>query len=220
MGDDTIIFFGKLLAQGGWPLFPLYLCSFIALIVIIYKFMSFRAAKLSDLGWEKEMISLAHSGDFKGVIERCNRIGHPAARVMNAVAKAFTERPDLVESEARRVASLELQKLDAYLSILSFIAQVAPLIGLLGTVVGMVDLFIGFQGSNSGDINIAQLSSGIWKALITTAAGLTIAVPTLAAYSYLVSRVDNVRLQLSNIIQRFIYVAPQVEHKSGVTDGV
>lgn len=218
MEGDTFIFFGKLLAQGGWPLYPLYLCSFVALIVIFYKYISFRAFNLSDLSWKEEMMSHIHSGDFKQAAARCDLIRHPAARVIKTIVKAFSERPDLVKSEAHRVASLELQKLEAYLSVLSFIAQVAPLLGLLGTVIGMVDLFIGFQGSNNGDINITQLSAGIWKALITTAAGLTIAVPTFAAYSYLTSRVDNVRLQLSDIIQNIIYVAPQVKNKAEVSD--
>lgn len=86
--------------------------------------------------------------------------------------------------------------------------QVAPLLGLLGTVLGMIDLFTGFQQGGNSNINLTELSAGIWKALITTAAGLTIAVPTLAAHSYLSSRVDNVRFELSDLIQRILYAIP------------
>ncbi len=220
MIDGSIIMFGSLLAQGGWPMLPLYICSLVAVAVFLYKLMTYRAASLFDLSWQEDILRLIHLGDMKAVSETCNRFRHPAMPVVRSVVHALNERPDLAESEARRVASIELQKLEKYLSLLSFIAQVAPLLGLLGTVIGMVDLFIGFQGSNSADINISKLSSGIWKALITTAAGLTIAVPTLAAHSYLTSRVDNVRLQLSDVIQRMMYIAPRGINQIGFTNGV
>lgn len=80
----------------------------------------------------------------------------------------------------------------------------------------MIDLFVTFQQSGNANINISELSADIWKALITTAAGLAIAVPTLAAHSYLASRVDDVRLQMSDIIQRILYAVPQVSSPAGI----
>ena len=220
MSDDAVILLGEILAQGGWTMVPLYACSIVALAVFLRKLMEYRAVHLSDLSWYEGALKLIRQGRFGEVNEACNQHTHPAIPVVCAMAQALKERPDLVQSEAQRVASLELQKLEKNLALLSFIAQIAPLLGLLGTVLGMVDMFIGLQGSGNASINLAELSSGIWKALVTTAAGLTIAVPTLAAHGYLTSRLDDVRLQLSDIIQCVLYAAPRSETKTEGTNEI
>lgn len=220
MDSDTVILLGEILAQGGWTMLPLYACSIVALAVFFRKLIEYRAARLSDLGWYEDTLNLVRSGNFGAVDGACNHHAHPAIHVICAMAQAFKERPDLAESEARRVASLELQKLERNLSLLSFIAQVAPLLGLLGTVFGMINMFMGLQEAGNSSINLSELSSGIWEALVTTAAGLTIAVPTLAAHGYLASRLDDVRLQLSDIIQCVLYVAPNSESKPEGTDEI
>lgn len=211
MDKSDIVLLGELLLKGGWAMVPLYACSVVALIVFVHKLLAYRAAQLSDLSWETEVIKLIRSGNLAAVPDACNHSAHPAVNVVNAMVSALKEQPVEAKSEALRVASLELQKLERNLSLLSFLAQVAPLLGLLGTVLGMIDLFAGFQQEGNSNINLTELSAGIWKALITTAAGLTIAVPTLAAYSYLTSRVDNVRLELSDLIQRILYAVPRAQ---------
>ncbi|WP_143083471.1 MotA/TolQ/ExbB proton channel family protein [Nitrosomonas communis] len=210
---------GEILAQGGWTMVPLYACSIVALAVSIRKLIEYRALHLSDLSWFEEALNLIRLGDFNAVSGACNHRSHPAARVVCAAAKALTERPELAESEARRVAILEIQKLEKNLSLLSFIAQIAPLLGLLGTVFGMIKMFMDLQEAGNSSINLSDLSSGIWEALVTTAAGLTIAVPTLAIHDYLSSRLDNVRLHLGDIIQSIFYVAPRNQAKPEVTNG-
>lgn len=220
MSNDTVILLGEILAQGGWTMVPLYACSIIALAVFFRKLIEYRMVHLSDLSWYENTLNHIRSGNFDAVNGECNHHSHPAVHVVCAAAQALKERPDLAESEARRVASLELQKLEKNLSLLSFIAQIAPLLGLLGTVFGMINMFMGLQESGNSSINLSELSSGIWEALVTTAAGLTIAVPTLAAHGYLASRLDNVRLQLSDIIQCVLYVAPKNVIKVEVTDEI
>ncbi|MCB9645410.1 MAG: MotA/TolQ/ExbB proton channel family protein [Deltaproteobacteria bacterium] len=97
--------------------------------------------------------------------------------------------------------------MEAYLALLAFIAQAAPLLGLLGTVLGMVELFLGLEGAGLRDVDTSLLSAGIWKALLTTAAGLGVAVPTLAGHAYLASRVDLFRLALVDAVERLITAA-------------
>jgi biopolymer transport protein ExbB len=124
-----------------------------------------------------------------------------------AQVHALDEAPEQAEAEAKRVATLELTRLESGVNLLSFLAQVSPLLGLLGTVLGMVEMFMGLQEAGEGNVAISDLASGIWKALLTTAAGLTVAVPALAGYAYLVSRVDQVRLQIVDIVQRVTFAA-------------
>ncbi|MEL7174473.1 MAG: MotA/TolQ/ExbB proton channel family protein, partial [Pseudomonadota bacterium] len=134
-------------------------------------------------------------------------VTHPGARVSSAILDALGHAPHQAEAEARRTAAIELEKLERGTSLLSFLAQVSPLLGLLGTVLGMVDLFMGLQGASDGNLAIADLASGIWKALLTTAAGLTVAVPALAAHTYLTSRFNKARLQVLDMAQRLLFAA-------------
>lgn len=207
----TSMSLGELMAQGGMTMVPIYLCSIAGLAVFIRKFLEFRRAHLRDLSWLEPVLKLVGAGDYDGIPQACNGSPHPGTRVVHATVNALKEKPQHAEAEARRVASLEIQKLEKNLNMLSFLAQVAPLLGLLGTVLGMVDLFIQLQSAGQGNVVVAELSSGIWKALLTTAAGLTVAVPALAAHSYLASQIDRLRLQVSNVIQRVLYAASKSE---------
>ena len=97
---------------------------------------------------------------------------------------------------------------------LALCAEIAPLLGLLGTVVGMVELFQGIQGQQTGSMAMEALSGGIWKALLTTAAGLTVAVPALSVHAYLTSRVARFRVQLTTVVQRLRYAYPSSAPRS------
>lgn len=197
----------ELLAQGGWAMIPIYACSVIAVAVFIKKLVELNAAKLGRVAWLDAAVAHVEDTDLEAASDACRHPVHPGARVVAAVLHALREQPTQAEAEAKRVASLELQRLERHLVVLSFLAQVAPLLGLLGTVLGMVDLFMGLQGAEQGALAISDLASGIWKALLTTAAGLTVAVPALAGYTYLASRIDRFRLQLGDMVQRILFAA-------------
>lgn len=206
---------GELLKQGGWMMFPIYLCSIVSLAVFLKKLFELKAARLSEIGWLDGVLTKLKTGDLSGAGSACDASRHPGTRVIKAMLAVLAVRPDRAEAEAQRVGSLEIQRLEKYLALLSFIAQVAPLLGLLGTVLGMVDLFIGLQGAGMTNVDVSQLSSGIWKALLTTAAGLLVAVPTLAGYSYLTAHTDRLRLQLGDTVARVLTEAPAAEKREG-----
>ena len=198
---------GELLAHGGWAMYPIYACSVLALTVFVKKLLEFRAARLTDVRWVGPLLEHVGEGDLEEARAQCRGVLHPGGRVVTALIVALEEAPEHAEAEAKRVATLELQRLERGVGLLAFLAQVSPLLGLLGTVLGMVDLFIGLQGAGQADLAIADLASGIWKALLTTAAGLAVAVPALAAHAFLTSRSDDVRLQLVDIVQRVLFRA-------------
>jgi biopolymer transport protein ExbB len=100
--------------------------------------------------------------------------------------------PKRANEEISRVAAGELQQLEGYLGLIAFVAQVAPLFGLLGTVLGMVDLFSGLEAAGQS-VDASTLSAGIWKALLTTAAGLIVAIPMLGGHAWLVSQSERLR---------------------------
>jgi biopolymer transport protein ExbB len=196
-----------LLAQGGWAMYPIYACSVLTLGTFVKKALDLRAARMHDVGWFDGVLERVRSGDIDGLARACRGIAHPGARVVAAILVALERAPQHAEAEARRTAAVELERLERGVGLLSFLAQVSPLLGLLGTVLGMVDLFVGLQGAGDGNLAIGDLASGIWKALLTTAAGLTVAVPALAAHTFLTSRFDRVRLFMLDMAQRVLFTA-------------
>lgn len=206
---------GELLINGGWAMVPIYLCSAVATAIFCKKILEYRARKLSELGWLESVLESLRSQQLKEARDRADDTQHPAGPVVVSMLDVLQRRPDRVEAEARRVGSLQLQKLEKHVGGLSFIAQAAPLLGLLGTVIGMVELFMGLQGTGMATVDAALLASGIWKALLTTAAGLMVAVPALAAYTYLNSRTDRFRLVLQDTIERILTALPGPDNDEG-----
>lgn len=187
---------------------PIFGCSLVALMVFLGKAWEIRSLRLSEVGWFDAVLERLRSGRTHEIPSLLSGVPHPGARVIQASLKLHDVRPDRIEAEARRVGTLEVQRAESYLGLLAFVAQVTPLLGLLGTVIGMVALFQGLQGSGMQEIDLGKLSSGIWQALLTTAAGLTVAVPSLAAHSYLTARSDRLRLQISDMVQQVLTELP------------
>ena len=206
---------GRFLQDGGVLMFPLYFCSFVALSVFVKKLLDLRAARLRHISWLTPVLKSLQAQDLVKALDLSRSQPGPLARVVTLTIGQYTKRPDRAEAEAKRAASIELQSLESQLSLLAFIAQVAPLLGLLGTVLGMVDLFTGLQSKGINNVDVSLLSSGIWKALLTTAGGLIVAVPTLAGHTWISSRTDSFRLLLSDTIQRLLHELPYTPPTNG-----
>lgn len=200
---------GELVKNGGWAMYPIYLCSLVAAAIFLKKAREFFASQLTRADWLEPVLDDIQAEEFDQAIAKAKATQNPIGTVIASMLDVFSHRPDRVEAEAARTGSLALQDLEKNVGGLSFIAQVAPLLGLLGTVVGMVELFMGLGSSDMGQVDASMLSSGIWTALLTTAAGLLVAVPALAAYTYLNSRTDAFRLMLSDSIARVLTALPQ-----------
>jgi biopolymer transport protein ExbB len=205
---DVAMNVGALLARGGWPMVPIYACSIATMALLVHKWMQFRAARLTDMRWLEPVLETLGQGDVAGARAGCAKIAHPAARAIAAALAVLRTRPDRAAAEAARAGSLEVQRFERRLSALSFIAQLAPLLGLFGTVVGLLDLFLDLERSQRAAVDVSSLSSGIWTALLTTAAGLAVAVVALSAHSYLAARADELRLAMHDAIERALTAAP------------
>lgn len=189
-----------LLSQAGWTMFPLYACSLAAFAVLIRKALQFAHERVGDTA----VLGSPHleSGDYEALAKACDDAGTPLGRVM-AVAARRADSPDAAEQAAMRTAVAELDRFESWLPLLSFLAQAAPLFGLLGTVVGMVDLFSSMETAGN-EVSTATLSSGIWKALLTTAAGLIIAIPTMGAHLWFSRRLELLQHRMEEGVGRIL----------------
>ena len=184
----------SIIQAAGWPIWPLIASSILALAIIIERFISLKSGKVIPDRLLEEVIGVTRkgipSGDVITQLEKSSALG----RVLASGLRAINNEPQISEEDLRadmeNVGRQVAHKLEHYLSALGTIASAAPLMGLFGTVVGMIEIF-GSQapGSASGG-NPAQLAHGISIALYNTAFGLIVAIPSLIFWRYFRGRVD------------------------------
>ena len=199
----------SIIVAAGWPIWPLLACSVIALALVIERFTSLKTSKVLPPKLLDEAITVSRTAvpgpDVVTKLERNSGLGEVLAagfRTLNS--NPLSTEDDLrasMESAGRVVA----HRLERYLPALATIASAAPLLGLLGTVIGMIEIF-GSQSPTSGAVgsgNPAQLAHGISVALYNTAFGLIVAIPALIFWRYFRSRVDEYLLNLELAGERF-----------------
>lgn len=203
----------SIIQAAGWPIWPLIFCSVIALALVIERFVSLKAAKVLPPKLLEEAIMVSRNGvpnpDVVTQLEQNSVFGEVLAsgfRTLNNNPRATEE--DLRSSleGAGRMAGSRLQR---YLGALATIASAAPLLGLLGTVIGMIEIFgsqggDGGMGTMPGGGNPTQLAHGISIALYNTAFGLMVAIPALIFWRYFRARVDDYLLAMEVATERFV----------------
>ena len=204
-----------LFADGGWMMYPLTLCSMVALGVIFAKFWTLHVAHRGTDRVLEEVEEAAKTGDVSAAIEICRDTPGPAGAILLAGLRRIQTRRLVageLESAVATIGTIELGFLERGLVILATIANVAPLMGFLGTVVGMVLAFAAIE--LAGDVDPTLVAGGIKVALLTTAAGLLIAVPVNIAYNFFVTRIDKLIVDMEQGTQKILNLAWDME-KSG-----
>jgi biopolymer transport protein ExbB len=182
----------KIVQEAGWPIWPLILCSIAAVALIVERFMALRTARVAPGYLLGEVLTVTRSGlptaDVIAKLSENSLLGG----VLASGLKLLTVDPRANEIQLRQTfegaGRDAAHRLDRYLNTLGTIAAAAPLLGLFGTVVGMIEIF-GSQGG--GATNPAELAHGISTALYNTAAGLLVAIPSLMFYRYFRGRIDD-----------------------------
>lgn len=181
------------IVKGGPIMGPIILCSVMAFAIFLERTWYLRSVKIDAKKFMQEISNKVKNNKVMEALDMCNATKGPIARIVKAgIMKYDRQRQDIKES-IEDAGVHELPLLEKNLGILATIAHVAPLLGLLGTVTGMVRAFqvIEEKAMSMVQVNPGDLAGGIWEALITTVAGLSVAIPTYVAYNYLVSRVDS-----------------------------
>jgi biopolymer transport protein ExbB len=174
-----------------WLMSPIILCSIFSVAIIlerIFFYLSIRTDKSAPLS---QIMDLTKKGEITKAIEICQKKSFYATNILKA-GLSQNQKPKKAIEEAMENASLyEVPKLEKNLNFLGTIAHISPLLGLLGTVIGMVSCFYTIEQvtQTAGMVNPTDLAGGIWTALITTAAGLSVAIPTYIMYNYFIHKV-------------------------------
>lgn len=187
-----------MIQKGGPVMWPIILCSIFAFAILLERIYHLHKAKIDTVDFMNKIGSTLKRNRVMEAIDMCNNTPGPIAQIMKAGILKH-DRPRGEIREAIEDAGVhEVPRLEKNLSALATIAHISPLLGLLGTVTGMVKCFqvIQEKSTSLNPINPGDLAGGIWEALVTTVAGLIVAIPTYVAYNYLVSRVDNFVLEM------------------------
>ena len=168
----------------------LFIFSFTAIYVFMERFMTIQRALKGKKDFMKKINDFILSGDLNGAKELCNSSNNPIARMIEKVLQRVGKPMKDITTSIENIGKLEISKLERRLSMLATISGVAPMLGFLGTVLGMVKVFQNM--SKEKTFEIASLSGGIMEAMITTVGGLIVGIIAYVAYNYLVSKVDKV----------------------------
>lgn len=181
--------------RGGWVMYPILLCSLLALAVFLERLWYLRPSKLIPAPFTTAVIQAVSKGDIPSALSMCDASsGSPAARIAKAGLLQFGEKPEMIRFMVSEVGSQEAVRLERYQSVIATVAYVAPLLGLLGTVAGMIKAFEVIAGHHIGDP--ARLAAGISEALITTYFGLTVAIPAVIMHKIVQGRVAQLSLEM------------------------
>ena len=201
--------------KGGLLMWPILICSVIALAVFAERLFYFHRASIHVGEFLQGLANLIERRNFAEALHESAGTPGPVARVIHsAILRHDTPRAELREI-VQEAGQLEVPKLERFLGVLATIAYLAPLLGLLGTVAGMIDAF-GALTANGGYATVTQLSGGVYKSLLTTAAGLVVATPTFVGYSYLSSRVNTLMHEMERAGIEIVRLLSDREPLSGI----
>ena len=179
----------ELLFKGGIMMIPILVLFVITIYILIEKILIINRESKSPKGFTDEIISRVKNDDINGAILVCNDTNNPVSRMMLKGLNKLNTSLKNIESSIENVGKIEIYNLEKNLNLLATISGAAPMIGFLGTVTGMIQAFISIA-EEEGAVSPKLLSSGIYEAMLTTAAGLFVGIVAYLSYNYLVSRVE------------------------------
>jgi len=198
----------SMIREGGPLMYLILLCSVVAFAVIIERIITLSRAKIDVSAFMDNILDAVRRNRIMAAIEMCDRTFSPVASIIKAgLLKQSASRQEIKEA-MEEAALVEVPKLEKNLNILATLAHVTPLIGLLGTVTGMIQAFqvIQEKAGALSPVSPGDLAGGIWEALTTTVGGLSVAIPTLVAYNFLVTKVDGFVINMERASTELVQV--------------
>ncbi len=190
----------ELFAQGGWLMWPLLALGGLTIFIFVERFMAIRKATQIDPDFINRIRDFIYEGKVKSAIDLCRSSDTPIARMVEKGILRIGRPMSDVQSAIENIANLEVSKLEDNLPVLATIAGGAPMIGFLGTVLGMVRTFMDMSAAG-GTVDMSLLAGGMYVAMVTTVAGLIVGIPAYFGYNYLVARIEKLifRMEANSI---------------------
>jgi biopolymer transport protein ExbB len=197
-----------MIQKGGPLMYLLILCSVAVLTVIIERLITLNRYRVDVSSFMSKILEAVRRNRIMEAIELCERTSSPIAEVIKAGLLKHSATRQEIKEAMEEAALSEVPKLEKNLNLLATLAHVSPLIGLLGTVTGMVQAFqvIQEKATALNPVSPGDLAGGIWEALLTTVGGLSVAIPAIIAYNFLVTKVDNMVINMERAATELVQV--------------
>ena len=190
----------ELFNKGGWLMWVLLLLGGLTIFIFVERFIAIRKASVLDMNFMNRIRDYIYEGKIDSAVNLCKKTDTPIARMVEKGIERLGRPMSDVQSAIENVANLEVSKLENGLPFLATIAGGAPMIGFLGTVLGMVRTFMDMSAAG-GTVDLALLSSGLYIAMVTTVGGLVVGIPAYFGYNYLVASIEKLvfRMEANSI---------------------
>lgn len=208
----------NIIVKGGVLMWPILFCSIISLAIILERLYHFYRIRINIPEFFSSVRNLLQKKKVEEALDLCQNTRAPIARILACGIQNHKKDARTQETSISRVGSWEVRGLEKHLRGLAIIGNIAPLMGFLGTVTGMIKAFIKIQ-ELGGRVDASVLAGGIWEALLTTVAGLTVAIPTIIAYHYFEGKIDNMSCWMKEVASELLeflggkVAIPEVEHR-------
>lgn len=200
---DTSLSVWDLTLKGGWVMIPIFLLSILAVYIFVERYFAIRKASVEDQSFMNRVREFIHDGKIEAAIRLAQSTNSPVSRMIEVGISRIGRPMADVNAAIENVGRLEIYKLERGLATLGAAAGAAPMLGFLGTVLGMIRAFYDMSLAGS-TIDIGILSNGIYTAMVTTAAGLLVGIPAFFFYNILVSKIETVVFVLETRASEFM----------------
>jgi len=185
----------ELMVKGGWIMWPIMACSIVAAVLFFERVFHLHRAQIRPDDFLNGIYTIVNRGNTAEAVSICDQTPGPVAHMVRAALLYSDELPENLKQTINKAGLGEVPRLEKNLGGLLTVAQIAPLLGLMGTVIGLVRVFMAME-QHAPLTEIGDLSAGIWQALATTAIGIGVSIPAFAGYNFLLSRVENITLNM------------------------
>ncbi|MCR4416851.1 MAG: MotA/TolQ/ExbB proton channel family protein [Ignavibacteria bacterium] len=192
-------------------MWPILLCSIITIGIVIERYFVLRQASVNVPRFMIQIRELMKKGDIVEAINYCSEYNSPIANIIRKGLSKYHFGMERIKESIESAGKQEIYKLEKGLSVLATISGVAPLLGFLGTVTGMISAFMRIE-SLGGNASPSDLAGGIWEALLTTAFGLSVGIIAYLFYNYFVTRINKLISEMEITSTDFIDVLYEKEH--------
>ncbi|QIX59764.1 MotA/TolQ/ExbB proton channel family protein [Hymenobacter lutimineralis] len=195
-----------LILAGGWIMVPLFLLLFVSIYIIFERYLTIRKAGAVPDSFMPGIRNLMVKGDLQGAKMLCAQNASPLARMIDKGIRRIGQPLKDIETSVENVGKIEIARLEKNINVLGIVAGIAPMLGFVGTIVGVIKIF--YAISSTGDFGIAQISGGLYTKMVTSAAGLIVGIVAHIGYHWLsimvermVFRMENSAIEFMDILQ-------------------
>lgn len=210
---EKSISYWNLFMNGGWLMWVLVALAAVMIFIFVERFIAIRRATRIDKNFMNRIRDFILEGNINAATDLCRRTDSPIARMVEKGIERIGRPMSDIQTAIENVANVEVAKMETGLPWLASISGGAPMIGFLGTVVGMVQVFIDMSENQSGGIELSQLSQGMYVAMVTTVGGLIVGIPAYFAHNYLVARVEKMIFRMEATTIAFMDILNQPVQK-------